>query len=271
MPIFYKNINTLKNVDVLSLYKRYIGLSKLDRNRLFNVFNSSYEGLKFRKVKTINNREFDIIYFLKKNMTNSLVLVLFFLLLLSLIFKMFNVSIFTIFVILISVLLKSYSQFYLYKMNYKNREKDVNKVKVFVDGRKKNINMSDVLKGDIVEVSSGDIIPSDSIIIDSNNFYISDTIFTGVKALKEKSVESVRKNNIFDINNIVLKGSLVVAGSAKILVIENFGNNYIDMLEKFNVDTYSYSIFKDILKSLIYIFFIALILFVIKTFFTFKI
>ncbi|ASU31972.1 magnesium-translocating P-type ATPase [Mucilaginibacter xinganensis] len=96
---------------------------------------------------------------------------------------------------------------------------------VLRDGKKAEIPVDNVVPGDIVFLTAGDIIPGDSLIIESVALYIDEAAFTGETYPVEKSAAvlpadlplSKRTNSLF-------MGSHVVSGTTKILVV-NTGKN----------------------------------------------
>ena len=83
------------------------------------------------------------------------------------------------------------------------------------DGKKKEIDINQLIIGDIVFLSAGDIIPADLRIIESKDLFISQSSLTGESEPVEKTSLTTDKNNsIIELNNICFMGTNVVSGTA---------------------------------------------------------
>ena len=83
------------------------------------------------------------------------------------------------------------------------------------DGKKKEIDINQLIIGDIVFLSAGDIIPADLRIIESKDLFISQSSLTGESEPVEKTSLTTDKNNsIIELNNISFMGTNVVSGTA---------------------------------------------------------
>lgn len=92
---------------------------------------------------------------------------------------------------------------------------------------KTEILMDDLVIGDIVHLSAGDMIPADVRILDSKDFFVSQSSLTGESEPIEKTHSvSARKETITDYNNIAFMGSDVISGSA-IAIVVNVGDGTI--------------------------------------------
>ncbi len=89
------------------------------------------------------------------------------------------------------------------------------------NGVKKEIPIQELVPGDIIELSAGDIVPGDARIIKSNDFFVDQASFTGESYPQEKVQTAVRDKNvaISDLNNIVFSNTSVVSGSATAVIL----------------------------------------------------
>ena len=89
------------------------------------------------------------------------------------------------------------------------------------DKVKAEIPLDEVVVGDIVHLSAGDMIPADIRIIDSKDLFISQASLTGESAPIEKTalVSKTQQDTITDYNNIAFMGSNVISGSATAVVL----------------------------------------------------
>ncbi|WP_353097346.1 magnesium-translocating P-type ATPase [Tissierella praeacuta] len=132
--------------------------------------------------------------------------------------------------ILISVILK-FSQEYKSQITADNLKDLVpTTTSVKRDGmEKKEINISDVVPGDIIYLAAGDLIPADLRIITCKDLFISQSSLTGESEPVEKFSEIKDKDankNIADLENIALMGTIVVSGSAIGIVLQTGNRTY---------------------------------------------
>lgn len=82
------------------------------------------------------------------------------------------------------------------------------------------IPMEDLVVGDIVHLSAGDMIPADLRILAAKDLFVSQSSLTGESEPIEKMADaSDKKDNITDYTNIAFMGSNVISGSATAVVI----------------------------------------------------
>lgn len=86
---------------------------------------------------------------------------------------------------------------------------------------KTEIPMDDLVCGDIVHLSAGDMVPADIRILDAKDLFISQSGLTGESEPIEKTAETVREEagSVTDYTNIAFMGSNVISGSATAVVI----------------------------------------------------
>ncbi len=93
------------------------------------------------------------------------------------------------------------------------------------DAPKREIPLDDVVVGDIVHLSAGDMIPADVRILSAKDLFINQSSLTGESEPVEKVADvSAGAEHLTDYSNIALMGSNVVSGSATAVVI-NVGDN----------------------------------------------
>ncbi|MBP6862655.1 MAG: magnesium-translocating P-type ATPase [Neisseriaceae bacterium] len=106
------------------------------------------------------------------------------------------------------------------------------------------VGMNELVKGDIVHLSAGDMIPADIRLIDSRDLYISQAVLTGESLPVEKydtlgdvAEKSATANgnghtDPLDQPNICFMGTNVVSGTATALVVATGGQTYFGSLAK---------------------------------------
>ncbi|MDR0423505.1 MAG: magnesium-translocating P-type ATPase [Rickettsiales bacterium] len=109
---------------------------------------------------------------------------------------------------------------------------------VLRDGRRKEINIDDVIVGDVVYLSAGDIIPADLRIIEAKDLFISQASLTGESEPVEKIVnldkEKTDKTSInpLELENLCFMGTNVVSGTATAVVIGVGLDTYFGVMSK---------------------------------------
>lgn len=85
----------------------------------------------------------------------------------------------------------------------------------------KSIPLQELVQGDIVHLSAGDLIPADLIIIDSKDLFINQSTLTGESLPVEKSAvaQTIPSHSPFDYGNICFMGSTIVSGTASGIII----------------------------------------------------
>lgn len=94
------------------------------------------------------------------------------------------------------------------------------KAKVMRDGKKLEIDSSELVPGDLVFIEAGDVVPSDARILESHSLRVNESSLTGESESVEKTTEIFEndKLTIGDQKNMVFSGSLVTYGRGQILV-----------------------------------------------------
>jgi Mg2+-importing ATPase len=106
------------------------------------------------------------------------------------------------------------------------------------------IPMRELVAGDIVRLSAGDMIPADIRLIESRDLYVSQAVLTGeaipvekydtLGAVAEKSAYGVAtdQTDMLDVPNICFMGTNVVSGTAKAVVVATGARTYFGSLAK---------------------------------------
>ena len=96
------------------------------------------------------------------------------------------------------------------------------KTKVIREGQTKEIDVEDLVKGDIVLLESGQYVPADCRLIETFNLQIEESSLTGENIPSEKDCNVISKKNVplGDKLNMAFMASIVVNGHAKAVVTE---------------------------------------------------
>ena len=121
----------------------------------------------------------------------------------------------------------------------------------------REIPLADLVPGDIVRLSAGDMVPADIRLIESRDLFVSQAALTGeslpvekydtLAAVAEKSAETAGEaapsGRALDSGNMCFMGSNVVIGTATALVVATGANTYFGSLAKSIVGTRSQTAF----------------------------
>ncbi len=126
-----------------------------------------------------------------------------------------------LFIMLLGVMLDFFQEYSANKAMIKLLEAVEITATVIRDGKKKEISMKNLVVGDMIFLTVGDIIPADARIISSENFFINQASMTGESLPAEKNSEKVDSpKSILDLNNILFSGTYVIGGEATALVLK---------------------------------------------------
>lgn len=93
------------------------------------------------------------------------------------------------------------------------------KVRVVRGGKIQEINSSELVVGDIVNIAAGDVIAGDGRLKEATNLQINESALTGESNSVEKQLLPIdKKCTIADMNNMVFSGSLVTNGTGQYIV-----------------------------------------------------
>ena len=111
-----------------------------------------------------------------------------------------------------------------------------NKMDVIRDGNDCTIDIENVVPGDIVKLSSGDMIPGDVRFIETKDLFVDQASLTGESNPVEKfsvyKKESAETGNITDISNLGFMGTNIVSGRSLALVLSTGNNTYFGSMAK---------------------------------------
>ena len=100
---------------------------------------------------------------------------------------------------------------------------------------REEINIADLLPGDIVLLSAGDMIPADVRILKAKDLFVSQSALTGESEMVEKYSDADRsadESSLFDLKNICFMGTNVVSGSATAVVLATGDRTYFGNMAK---------------------------------------
>lgn len=135
--------------------------------------------------------------------------------------------------VIISAMISFFQQASSDKAAQKLKKMISNKIDVIRDGNQEVIDVEEVVAGDIVKLSSGDMIPGDVRFLEAKDLFIDQASLTGESNPVEKFV--ILKDNeaeLTDLSNIGFMGTNVVSGSATAVIVGTGNQTYFGSMAK---------------------------------------
>ena len=130
----------------------------------------------------------------------------------------------------VSTFLDFFSEFRSNKAAEKLKQLVSTTATVLRNGQKVKIPFKDIVLGDIVILSAGDMIPADIRLLDSKDLYVGQSSLTGesdaIKKLENTEFKDEEIDSLSDIDTICFMGTSVISGSAKGAVVLTADDTY---------------------------------------------
>lgn len=100
---------------------------------------------------------------------------------------------------------------------------------------KREIAMTELVPGDILYLSAGDMVPADCRIMQSKDLFVSESMLTGEALPVEKTFLPIRDADTkqpIELHNLCFMGTNVVSGTAKAIVVETGNRTYFGSISK---------------------------------------
>ena len=229
-----------KNFNEDELMKKYLEYSK-DKN-IIKTLNSSLDGLdehvaisKLKidgKNEVIEEVNHTYLYFFFNGFKDQFVIILLVMAIINFVSGDRLGALLIVILVLISIIIRSKQEYETFKFNKSLKSKLVTNCNVIRNGKVEEINVSNIVVGDIVELNAGTIIPADVLLIENKNLYLNMAVFTGESRPIRKSKSLKDTSNLINMNNICLMGASVITGSGKGIVISTGFNTYLGHISK---------------------------------------
>ncbi len=124
-------------------------------------------------------------------------------------------------IVLVSVILDFTQEHRAEKAAEELRRKVATTATVVRNGTKQDVEISELVPGDIIALSAGDIVPADARIISAKDFFVDQSSLTGESFPVEKTAESVINTTITDTGrwtNYLFMGTSVTNGPATAII-----------------------------------------------------
>ena len=100
---------------------------------------------------------------------------------------------------------------------------------------KKEVDIKEIVPGDIILLSAGDMIPADCRIIYSKDLFVSQSILTGEALPVEKrdnKIEDAEKKSPLELDNLCFLGTNVISGTAQAIAVTTGNDTYFGSIGK---------------------------------------
>ena len=238
-----KNKNLINNNDD-KILEKYINIAKKSKEEILQEFNTNIEkGLTTKEANlrlekdgenvVVSDDKHSFIYFFINSFNDKFIFIL---LLLAIINKLVGSDTIGTIIILaigfISAMIKFFQNYSTYKFNRKLKSEMFSTAIVLRNGKEVSLRTEKVVKGDIIHLNAGAIIPADVIIIENKDLFLNQSVFTGESAPIEKKNLFNDTNEIFSLSNVCLMGTSVISGNAIAVVINTGFKTYLGSMGK---------------------------------------
>ena len=237
------NKNLINNNDD-KILEKYINIAKKSKEEILQEFNTNIEkGLTTKEASlrlekdgenvVVKDDKHSFIYFFINSFNDKFIFIL---ILLAIINKLVGSDTIGTIIILaigfISAMIKFFQNYSTYKFNRKLKSEMFSTAMVVRNGKEISLRTEKVVKGDIIHLNAGAIIPADVIIIENKDLFLNQSVFTGESAPVEKKSLFSETNEIFSLSNICLMGTSVISGNATAVVINTGFKTYLGSMGK---------------------------------------
>lgn len=204
---------------------------KLDIEEVLKLHNTSLEGLSFeeadKRLKHDGNNEIpkkkikSVLSIFIEQFNNPLTLLLIATIIISLLIREWVDAIAVTFIVLVDAFIGAFEEYKALKTADSLHDLIKKDVKVLRDNQEIVIPSRDLVRGDIILLSSGDKVPADARIFETFNLRVDESILTGESLPEEKKLITYTGYQVVaDRENMVFSGTNILTGRAKAIVVE---------------------------------------------------
>jgi Mg2+-importing ATPase len=123
--------------------------------------------------------------------------------------------------VILSILLLFYQETKAERASELLKEKVTITATALRDGKKKEIKLLEIVPGDIIYLSAGDIVPADARVLSAKDLFVNQSALTGESFPVEKTPAPLNERNvaITEWNNYMFMGTSIVSGAATAVVV----------------------------------------------------
>lgn len=157
-------------------------------------------------------------------------------------------------IILLSATLNFFQEYRANQAAEKLKEKVATQTTVIREGKKHEVKITDICLGDVIFLSSGDLVPADARILSAEDFFINQSSLTGESFPVEKISNPIGPENVSltNLSNIIFFGSSVITGSATAIIVKTGSSTEFGKIAKDLAATPADSEFTRGIKSFSY-------------------
>ncbi len=237
-----KAVKTFSDKEILTKYKL---LSELSKEDLLSNLKTNINGLTDNEATNkLNKYGHNIIkeekvkkwyHFLLESCKDPFIYILAILAIINLILGDVLGALIIAILAFISTTIRLIQDYSAYKFDQKLKGQIYTVANVLRNNQTKEIKTKNIVLGDVVELNAGSMIPADVLLLETNDLFVNQSVFTGESVPVEKKSEYVSSDSVLNMQNICLMNSTVVSGSAKAVVIQTGKNTYIGQMSQ-NMD-----------------------------------
>ena len=237
-----KAVKTFSDKEILTKYK---SLSEISKEDLLSKLKTNINGLTDNEATNkLNEYGHNIIkeekvkkwyHFLLESCKDPFIYILAILAIINLILGDVLGALIIAILAFISTTIRLIQDYSAYKFDQKLKGQIYTVANVLRNNQTKEIKTKNIVIGDIVELNAGAMIPADILLLETNDLFVNQSVFTGESVPVEKKSEYVSADSVLNMQNICLMNSTVVSGSAKAVVIQTGKNTYIGQMSQ-NMD-----------------------------------
>jgi Mg2+-importing ATPase len=203
----------------------------LPENELFSILDTAAQGLSSEQASAHRERygPNDIIRLRKRpivlqfldHFRNLLIIILLIAAVVSFFVGEITDAAIIVLIIVVSVSLDFYQEYKADNAAELLRQKIITRATVYRDGKKQDIPIFDLVPGDLIYLSAGDIVPADARVISARDFFLNQSVLTGEPYPVEKKSKVVDpKTPVTEADNYIFLGTSVVSGTAHAIIVK---------------------------------------------------
>jgi Mg2+-importing ATPase len=154
-------------------------------------------------------------------------------------------------IVFLSVILDFYQENKASKAAELLKEKVTTTATVLRDNTRKEVKLSEIVPGDVIYLSAGDITPADARVITAKDLFVNQSALTGESFPVEKAPTPLtgKEASITEWNNYLFMGTSIVSGTATAVVVKTGGTTEYGKIAKRLVETVPETEFERGIKS----------------------
>ena len=229
-----------QDTELLEKYKKILSQSK---EQVIKQFSTSYQnGLTTKEAEkrleqngenvVIQEKKRNWLYFFIKAFEDKFIYILIILSIINYFASKDTIGTIIILCIgIISAIIKFVQNYSTYRFNQKLKAELFTTATVLRE-KEETVKVEKIVRGDIVHLNAGTMIPADVMILESKDLFINQAVFTGESIPVEKTDKYEENGQIFSISNLCLMGTSVISGSATAIVINTGFETYLGGMGK---------------------------------------